>query len=529
MSGQQKRGFRLPWNAERGSDEGSAAATIDQGTLDSAPAAVGDDLGERPFARAEKEPAKTMDAAPAASDVPDGSAEANMIETDSMQDRIDRATDGVWPPTDRATEAEQAGGDATGPAGAAPDATPERVAVPVGATTRTTPKRENPLVAGLVKAMREAALASRSETTTRLQAEAAARIESIRAESTDEAAALRKRVDEDIAGIREWSKVEMARIRAETEHRIEERRADAINESQRHLDSVEELVQRVQATVAAFESDMDGFFERLLAETDPGRLAALAEQVPDAPDLSGDLPAATGWTTSADASANGTESSVEEPAADEPATEAAEATAEPAPETAEATAEPTTEAAGATDEPTTEAAEATAEPVAEAAEAIAEPTGEEAAAPAPEATAAQADVPAEPVALEAHAAAQAEVAASEGLDLGSREWPAAFMAAARRAEKTAAAPVEGGATSQLLVTGLTSVAGISAFKGAIGGLAGVRSVSVSTGERGVFVYSVNHEEDTDLAAAIAGLSAFSTQVTASDGGSLTVTAHEPAL
>jgi hypothetical protein len=503
MSGQQKRGFRLPWNAERGSDEGSAAATIDQGTLDSAPAAVGDELGERPFARAEKEPAKTMDAAPAASEVPDGSAEAKMIETDSMQDRIDRATDGVWPTADRSAEAEQAAAaDATGgPADAAPDAEREPVAVPAGASTRSPGKRENPLVAGLIKAMREAALASRSETTTRLQAEAAARIESIRAESTDEAAALRKRVDEDIAGIREWSKVEMARIRAETEHRIEERRADAINESQSHLDAVEDMVQRVQATVVAFESEMDGFFERLLAETDPARVAALAEQVPDAPDLSGDLPTAKGWTTSTDAPTTGPESSVEEPAADEPAA----------------------------DEPAAEAMDATAEPSTEATEATAEPTPEAAADPAPEATAEQADVPAEPVALEAHAAAQAEVAASEGLDLGSREWPAAFMAAARRAENTAAAPVEGGTTSQLLVTGLTSVAGISAFKGAIGGLAGVRSVSVSTGERGVFVYSVNHEEDTDLAAAIAGLSAFSTKVTASDRGSLTVTAHEPAL
>ena len=148
--------------------------------------------------------------------------------------------------------------------------------------------------------MREAALASRAETTTRLQAEAAARIEAIRAESTDEAAALRKRVDEDIAGVRDWSKVEMARIRAETEHRIEERRADAINESQRHLDAVEELVGQVQTTVATFEADMDRFFERLLAETDPARLASLAEQAPEPPDLSGELPKATGWTARPD-------------------------------------------------------------------------------------------------------------------------------------------------------------------------------------------------------------------------------------
>src|SRR4029078_724274 len=87
--------------------------------------------------------------------------------------------------------------------------------------------RTNPLVAGLIKAMREAALASRAETTTRLQAEASARVETIRTDATEESAAPRKRVDEDIAGIRDWSKGEMARIRQETEARIEARRAEA--------------------------------------------------------------------------------------------------------------------------------------------------------------------------------------------------------------------------------------------------------------------------------------------------------------
>jgi len=75
---------------------------------------------------------------------------------------------------------------------------------------------------------------------------------------------------------------------------------------------------------------------------------------------------------------------------------------------------------------------------------------------------------------------------------------------------------------------LTSVAGISAFKGAVGGLPGVRSVSVSTGERGVFVFTVNHEEDTDLGAAVSSLSTFAAEITETTGNSLSVTAHEPA-
>jgi hypothetical protein len=128
------------------------------------------------------------------------------------------------------------------------------------------------------------------------------------------------------------------------------------------------------------------------------------------------------------------------------------------------------------------------------------------------------------------AAAEAEAAATEGLDLSTAdEWPAAsVMAAARRADEAAPSSDESGTSSKLLVSGLTSVAGISAFKGAIGGLPGVRSVSVSTGERGVFVYTVNHEPETDIAAAIGDLSAFAVQVTEATSDSVSVTAHEPA-
>jgi hypothetical protein len=72
------------------------------------------------------------------------------------------------------------------------------------------------------------------------------------------------------------------------------------------------------------------------------------------------------------------------------------------------------------------------------------------------------------------------------------------------------------------------VAGISAFKGAVGQLPGVRSVSVSSGERGVFIFTVNHEPDADIAEAISSLTSFAARITEASGDSLTVTAHEPA-
>jgi len=505
MSSTQKRGFRLPWAAERDPDDSATAALLDS-LKNPKPGAVSDDLGEGPFGRAEPTPpVQTTDAAPAAPDVPEVSAEAEMLETESpTQDRLERAAGDVWPTSDRSDAAEQANDG--GPAAPAPRRAESEARVP---------RRENPLVAGLVKAMREAALASRSETTTRLQAEASARIEAIRASSTHEAAALRKRVDEDIAGIREWSKVEMARIRAETEHRIESRRAEAIAESQRHLSEVEELVVQVQGTVNAFEADMDRFFEQLLAESDPARLAALAEQAPDPPDLGVDVPfVPADW---ADAS----------PVAE--ATTAAEAEAEAATET-----EATAAAEAASETEATAAAEAASETEATAAaeaESEADAGAEtETATVEIEADSETAETEAAADPLEAADAAEAEAEATEGIDMAAGDqWPAAVLAAARRGDAMSAdASPDGVGHSRLLVSGLTSVAGISAFKGAVGQLPGVRSVSVSSGERGVFIFTVSHESDTDIAEAVSSLTNFAVRITEASDESVSITAHEPA-
>jgi hypothetical protein len=439
MSSTQKRGFRLPWTAERGPEDTPNLAMIDDETVDDAPGDRRDaDIADEPLGRAESHAAPTKEAAPAASDVPEASIEAEMSETETattktaeVEHAAEASPGGGWPSSDSLGAPE--------PARDTEDAV-ERPAIRVEGEAPAT-RRGNPLVAGLIKAMREAAIASRQETTTQLQSEATARVEAIRSGSTEESAALRKRVDDDIAGIREWSKIEMARIRAETEHRIEERRADAIAESQRHLSEVEALVLQVQSTVTAFEADMDRFFEQLLAENDPARLATLAEQAPEPPDLTGDLPA-TG--SSADA-----------------------------------------------------------------------PTGH------------AADVAA---ALGADAAAEAEAEATEGLDMAtSDEWPAPVNPATRRDEPAATdGEPDGAAHSRLLVNGLTSVAAISAFKGAVGQLSGVRSVSVSSGERGVFVFAVSHDPAVDIAPAVNELAGFAIRINDATADTLTITAHEEA-
>ncbi len=133
------------------------------------------------------------------------------------------------------------------------------------------------------------------------------------------------------------------------------------------------------------------------------------------------------------------------------------------------------------------------------------------------------------VPMAADAAAEAEAEATEGLDPSAAEsWPTAAVSAARRTDPVSnPADANGPDATRLLVSGLTSVAGISAFKGALGQLPGVRSVSVSSGEPGVFVFAVNHDPGVDLDSGVSGLSGFSARVTDATNDGFTVVAREP--
>jgi len=518
MAATQKRGFRLPWSAERGSAEGGATTTE---TSEDASDAAADQLGDGPFRLGESAPATAPEAAePTPVDAAGASDEPSTIEA-AMNDAepaspessprgtaatLDAGTS--WPTTDRA---------AARKAAEAADAAAARPPIRVASAAARPPRRDNPLVAGLVKAMREAAIASREETTARLRAEAAARMEAIRERGTTDAAELRKQADEDVAAIREWSKAELARVRQQTEDRIEARRHDLTGEGERHAAAVERKVSEVEATVVSFEAEMEEFFKRLLAEDDPARLATLAEQAPEPPDLTEDGVAAVDWQA-ADADVEA------EAEADVDLEESSSASAM---------------ADDGFDADVADAIAARLAAVAPMSDPEPEPEPEPAAEPTPAAAAkndadrkAAANDEPDEAALEADDAAAAEDAAVEGLDLSGatdEQWPAVTLAASRRGEApTAAAAEPGPEQTHLVVTGLTSVAGISALKGALGGVAGVRSVSVSSGERGAFVFAVSHGKAADLRAALPKLQGFAARITDDTGTSLAVTAHEPA-
>ena len=161
--------------------------------------------------------------------------------------------------------------------------TPDMIDMKAPATAAA--RRPTKFMADLSRAMQAAAESSRDETMARLSAEAKTVVEEIHAASTEEGASLRRRADDDVAAVREWSKGEIARIREETEARIATRKTALDGEMEAHAHVVEARVQQVAATVADYEAQMAEFFQRLLAEEDPTRIATMAETMPDPPDL----------------------------------------------------------------------------------------------------------------------------------------------------------------------------------------------------------------------------------------------------
>jgi hypothetical protein len=167
---------------------------------------------------------------------------------------------------------------------------------PSPAQPATAPRKPSKLMADLSAAIRSTAETARDQALAQVEADAAAVVEAIRAGAKDGEQALRVRSDEDVAGIKEWSRAEIARIKEETERRIEARKLGLDEELAAHAAAIEQRVGAVESTVAGYRNEMGAYAERLGHEDDPARLATLAETMPEPPvlealsDLS-DLPA----------------------------------------------------------------------------------------------------------------------------------------------------------------------------------------------------------------------------------------------
>jgi hypothetical protein len=82
-------------------------------------------------------------------------------------------------------------------------------------------------------------------------------------------------------------------------------------------------------------------------------------------------------------------------------------------------------------------------------------------------------------------------------------------------------------TTQVIVSGLVSVASIASFKRHLGRLPGVRGVAVASGPAGEFVFNVTHQPDVSFRDAIPTMPGFAARVTSAADGIVHVTARDP--
>jgi hypothetical protein len=360
----------------------------------------------------------------------------------------------------------------------------------IDTTAGSATRRPTKFMADLSRAMQTAAEVSRDETMARLSAEVKTVVEEIHAASTVEAAALRRRADDDVAAVREWSKAEIARIRDEAEARVATRKVALDGEMDAHGKVVEARVEQVTATVSEYEARMTTFFEHLMAEQDPTRIATMAEAMPDPPDLAGvaaaiSEPPAGSFDPNAQVLQDAPVAEITETAGAEP-----EASASP-----EASAEPT--------ETTHDFAAAEAE-----AAAFTGDLGEDDELRQP-AVATESDAP-----ESADAAGEAPDSETAASDAPAGEAPAEAPATDRSA-------------TRVVVLGLVSVASIATFKRSLGRTSGVSGITVASGPDGEFVFTVNHDAGVSLADAITALPGFEARITAETADGLEVAAHDP--
>jgi site-specific recombinase XerC len=110
------------------------------------------------------------------------------------------------------------------------------------------------LSADLVHAMQLAAEQARAGTFDQVRAEAASIIERIEARSSFATSEMRRRADDDVAGVEDWATAEIARIRAEAETRATTRPGRLVGQVQGHASVVEHEIESVRGRTAAFDA-----------------------------------------------------------------------------------------------------------------------------------------------------------------------------------------------------------------------------------------------------------------------------------
>ena len=340
----------------------------------------------------------------------------------------------------------------------------------------STPMKESgngpavPFLQSLVDAMRKIADQTREEELAKLRAAVAERSAGIRSETEQRAAELHEAANADLTGIADWEQGEIQRVRDEASTKVSARNATLNAQLAANTAAGDGAMTAIEARVEAFEVELTGFFTQLSDIQDPAALASALKRIPQAPSLT-DTPAAPAGDTA-------------------PSPAATTAAAPEAPATPEVMEAPEPE-------PASTVAPTVAESVSTVADAPTSSNGLQ-----------ESDEVAHAAPVAATAVAEHELEAEAG----------AIEAAVAEAPEVPAHTHEAvaEATTQVLVTGLTSFGAITSFKQSLERVDGVSRVSLGLGTSGEFIFTAVHRDPFDLSAAIRSFEE-SAQFVASNG------------
>lgn len=137
----------------------------------------------------------------------------------------------------------------------------------------------------LAKMMHAAARTEHDRILGEVERRGAAHMEGVRSSGTADHDQLRTKADEVVAGIEAWAEAEVERIRLERQRRIDAHRQELEARLEWQASLVDREVAGVEAGVREYREQIDAFFARLDAESDPATIAALATRVPAMPRL----------------------------------------------------------------------------------------------------------------------------------------------------------------------------------------------------------------------------------------------------
>ena len=140
-------------------------------------------------------------------------------------------------------------------------------------------------LADLAKAMQSTAGAEHVRVSEETERRRGAHLDEVRSREVAAADELRGIAENDVKGIDSWADAEIERIQRERERRILARRRDLESSLDDHRSLVAREIEAVDAAIVAYRAEIESYFSRLDAETDPVAIAREARSRPAFPAL----------------------------------------------------------------------------------------------------------------------------------------------------------------------------------------------------------------------------------------------------